>query len=237
MQNHFDEKYVEIVSIFDFLLGSTNFLKGMIQEFFLYRKTYKNYFEIILNLIKKKPEIMCILRNNTSIVLTSAQLINLVAESSSHPEFYFDFKNDLIKFKIFDEHTSQIRDIVIYGGISNGDINGIFVNKDYQNVPIKNRTVLDIGANIADSAIYFSLLGANKVIGIEPFTRNFHLAEKNILENNLQDKIILQQAICSDYTGTTEIDPTIFSTASSVFEQKKRYDHTFSFFTTIDFYL
>ena len=221
MINHLDTKYAEIITFSDFFLGSLRFIKGFIGEFFIYKKAYKNYLEIIFNILNKKSKITCILRNETSFNLSSFQLINFVAESFNNSNFYFNFEDDLVKFKMFDENSLKIRDIIIHGGITNGDINGMFISQEYQLTPVKNRIVLDVGANIADSSVYFAMMGANKVIGVEPFSRNFYLAKKNIVENNLTGKIIIEQAICSDTNGIVEIDPNTFSTASSSFVSKK----------------
>jgi hypothetical protein len=49
-------------------------------------------------------------------------------------------------------------------GISNGDLFNIFYKKEYEFLPVNNRVVIDIGANIADSSIYFAINGAKKVI-------------------------------------------------------------------------
>jgi ribosomal protein L11 methylase PrmA len=72
-----------------------------------------------------------------------------------------------------------------YNGISNGDLFNIFYEKDYDFLPVKNRVVIDIGANIADSSIYFATTGAKKVIALEPFPKNFVVAQKNITLNGL----------------------------------------------------
>jgi transcription elongation factor Elf1 len=61
-----------------------------------------------------------------------------------------------------------------YNGISNGDLFNIFYEKDYDFLPVKNRVVIDIGANIADSSIYFATTGAKKVIALEPFPEWFY---------------------------------------------------------------
>jgi hypothetical protein len=53
-----------------------------------------------------------------------------------------------------------------------GDIIGIFVDNPYEDLSVKNKTVVDIGGNIADSAIYFALWGANKIVCIEPLPKN-----------------------------------------------------------------
>lgn len=99
--------------------------------------------------------------------------------------------------------------IELYGWWT-GDPKGIFIDEEYSFLPVKNRTVIDIGANIADSSIYFAALGAVKVIAIEPLPKNFQWAKKNIEINNLSEKIILLQAICSSKKGKMLIDPEIF---------------------------
>jgi FkbM family methyltransferase len=83
-----------------------------------------------------------------------------------------------------------------YNGISNGDLFNIFYEKDYDFLPAKDRVVIDIGANIADSSIYFAMGGAKKVIALEPFPKNFEIAQKNITLNGFTDKIELLNAGC-----------------------------------------
>jgi FkbM family methyltransferase len=83
-----------------------------------------------------------------------------------------------------------------YNGVSNGDLFNIFHEQDYDFLPVKNRVVIDIGANIADSSIYFSMIGAKKVIALEPFPKNFEVAQKNIILNGFTDRIELLNAGC-----------------------------------------
>ena len=83
-----------------------------------------------------------------------------------------------------------------YNGISNGDLFNIFHEQDYDFLPVKNRVVIDIGANIAESSIYFAMIGAKKVIALEPFPKNFEVAQKNITLNGFTDKIELLNAGC-----------------------------------------
>jgi SAM-dependent methyltransferase len=71
------------------------------------------------------------------------------------------------------------------------DINGfvtfgeIFRDGIYD-VDVKGRTVVDVGAGIGDSSIYFALNGAKKVYA---FDVNVSYLEKNIRENDLKDVI------------------------------------------------
>ncbi len=83
-----------------------------------------------------------------------------------------------------------------YDGISNGDVFNIFYKKEYEFLPVKGRVVIDIGANIADSSIYFAMNGAKKVIALEPYPKNFEIAQKNIAMNGFSDKIELINAGC-----------------------------------------
>jgi FkbM family methyltransferase len=92
----------------------------------------------------------------------------------------------------------------------------IFVDNIYKQLPVKGKTVIDIGSNIADSCIYFALRGAEKIIGIEPFPKNYELAIKNVKTNNLSDRIILRLAGCdSNYTEIT-VDPDYDSGIGSI---------------------
>lgn len=101
--------------------------------------------------------------------------------------------------------------VIIYGW-NRSSFGEIFYDESYSMLPVKDKTVVDIGANIGDSCIYFILKGAKKVIGIEPFPSNFELAKKNIEKNNLNDKIDLylnaitknkrKISVDSNYMGT-----------------------------------
>jgi ribosomal protein L11 methylase PrmA len=86
--------------------------------------------------------------------------------------------------------------------INNGDIWSIFIQGDYKALPVKNRIVIDIGANIADSSIYFALDGAERTIALEPFMGNYEVAKKNVEKNNLAKTITL---LLAGSGGTTII--------------------------------
>ncbi len=96
-------------------------------------------------------------------------------------------KNEMIQYK-----TGKV--IIMHGLRDNGDIIDVFINEDYKFLEVKDRVVIDLGANIGDSAIYFALNGAKKIIALEPFYYTFSLASQNIKENHLEDKIELLNA-------------------------------------------
>ena len=49
----------------------------------------------------------------------------------------------------------------------------VFLNEAYPFLPVNGKTVIDIGGYIGDTAIYFIMKGAKKVIALEPFLQTF----------------------------------------------------------------
>jgi len=82
------------------------------------------------------------------------------------------FKNN-VKLK-------QIHDAVFY----------VFDYGDYEPLNVKGKIVIDVGAFVGDSAIYFALRGAKRIIAIEPHPGAFAEMLDNIKLNNLEDVII-----------------------------------------------
>ena len=79
---------------------------------------------------------------------------------------------------------------------------------------VKDKIVVDIGASIGDTPIYFALRGAKKVIAFEPFPKIFGLARRNVEENGLQDKIVLVNAGCG-YDGRVRVREDIETDAGT----------------------
>jgi FkbM family methyltransferase len=77
--------------------------------------------------------------------------------------------------------------------------------------------ILDIGAYIGDSAIYFAANGADLVIAVEPDPENYRLALLNTLINKLADKILMiKTAISSESGKKLMIIPTDSKPATKV---------------------
>jgi len=66
----------------------------------------------------------------------------------------------------------------------------VFIREDYKFLNVQNKSVLDIGAFVGDSPIYFILKGAKKVYAIEPHPDAYNKMLENIKLNNIEDKII-----------------------------------------------
>jgi len=194
------------ISLFDLILNYLRYLKRIrnfvkIRTFLTYRRIYLNYISVIMHVFTEKYPIKAILKNGTLVVLRN--YLEVQVFDGRHKGFECDIPNDSVTLatrSFGNENT-----ITIYGGVSNGDMRGIFIDNIYQNLPVKNKTVIDIGANIADSAIFFALCGATKIICIEPFPKNYEIAKKNIKLNNLNNISIIL-AGCSNRRGEIKID-------------------------------
>jgi FkbM family methyltransferase len=89
-----------------------------------------------------------------------------------------------------------------------GDISILFGNA-YQKLPLKNKTVIDVGTNIGDSAIHFIHHGAKRVIGLEPFPINYTFFKLNVKRNNLAEKIEIIQGGCSSKSSSIYVNPNL----------------------------
>jgi len=67
-----------------------------------------------------------------------------------------------------------------------------FIKGSYTFFNVKNKTILDIGAFIGDTSIYFAINGAKKVLAYEPSPNNFRCLSKNVELNNMKNKIVPQ---------------------------------------------
>ncbi len=70
----------------------------------------------------------------------------------------------------------------------------VFFRGEYASLQVRGRTVVDVGAAIGDTAIYFALNGAARVIAFEPFPYSFEFAVRNIGANNLSDRVSVRNA-------------------------------------------
>ncbi len=80
------------------------------------------------------------------------------------------------------------------------------VGEQYKKLQVENRDVVDIGASIADTPIYFALRGAKHVYAFEPFPKMYETARKNIALNRLEDKISLANAALGGKKGSIRVE-------------------------------
>ena len=85
-------------------------------------------------------------------------------------------------------------------------ITGQFIKNEYGWLNVKGKTVIDIGANIGDTAIYFALNGAKHVYAFEPYPYSYRIATQNVRLNELEDRITLLNEGCGKEKRKIKID-------------------------------
>ena len=178
-----------------------------------YRTVYKNYVGVMWGVYKKKKEIKVVLRtgNSYKLIFTSA---------SMYTQLIFSKNINTVLIKLNDNHLQfsyKGKNITVVEPW--GDINAVFGNEEYKFLDVKNEIVIDIGANIGDSPIYFALNNASKVVALEPYPYSYNLALENIKANNLEDKITLLNAGYGE-DRMTYVDPKFENTTGSDLKQQ-----------------
>jgi FkbM family methyltransferase len=155
-----------------------------------YRKIYKNYISVGFAVIRKKPKILCRLRDqgeNFLSYLNADALVRLVLDYSQDLK---ETANLLAKDSFrFHGHTVYLK-----GDPDNGAKIDVFFREEYRQLDVKGKSVVDIGANVGDTPIYFALNGAERVIALEPYPFSYKLARENIEANGLSNTIILMNS-------------------------------------------
>lgn len=97
------------------------------------------------------------------------------------------------------------RELVLESGWQYGDIMAVYVDRIYQWLPVAGRVVLDIGASIGDSAMYFFARGARRVLAVEPWPKNYRLLERNVRLNDADDVVTPVNAGLAGSCGTVRL--------------------------------
>jgi len=102
-----------------------------------------------------------------------------------------NFGNESISFEFMGKTLT-----LEFNGISKREVVGLIqkfsgVQNWYAKLNVVNKVVVDIGANIGDTAIFFFLHGAKSVIALEPIPKFYELARRNLSNNCSNAKIVL----------------------------------------------
>ena len=89
-----------------------------------------------------------------------------------------------------------------------GHFSAVFYRNEYGPLDVAGKTVIDVGASIGDTAIYFLIKGAKRVIAIEPNILAIHYLQRNINLNRFDDKITVVNAAVGREHSTMIIDPS-----------------------------
>ena len=78
---------------------------------------------------------------------------------------------------------------------------GEFLEEAHIDLDVNGRDVVDIGAYIGDTPIYFALKGARHVYALEPYPYSYNMAKRNVSVNGLGRVITMINAGCGSKKG------------------------------------
>jgi FkbM family methyltransferase len=78
---------------------------------------------------------------------------------------------------------------------------GEFLDEAHIDLDVNGRDVVDIGAYIGDTPIYFALKGARHVYALEPYPYSYNMAKRNVSVNGLGRMITMINAGCGSKKG------------------------------------
>jgi FkbM family methyltransferase len=105
-----------------------------------------------------------------------------------------------------------------------GDFLATFILEEYKFLECRRRLVIDIGAEIGDSSIYFAIKGATKVIAIEPMPYNFYFIKENVKLNGFDGVIEPLNIMVGSQTKRTMIEISNESIVRDAIETKQGFE-------------
>ena len=188
-----------------------------INDLLVVHSIVKNWQDVFLfRMGLKKPGFVMQLRNGKKININKLKDYFSFWESKEGQEELLNqsglksivkiVKNDtVLKFKFENKIVKLVYDSQKQMNNTLGMIKEQFIEEQYKWLDVKGKEVIDIGANVGDSAIYFALNGAKHVYAFEPYPYSYNIANKNIRLNELQDMVTLVNQGCSGEKAVIKI--------------------------------
>ncbi|WP_016732204.1 FkbM family methyltransferase [Saccharolobus islandicus] len=154
--------------------------KRMLELIRQYITTFKNWYSIMLNIYLHKDKIKCTLRNGQIMYLKPSEVVLLAGLKIT------ELNDEEVKFEF------NGREITLKGW-KLSDPGDSF--SDYWRINVKGKRVLDIGAGVGDSSIYFSLAGAKEIVAVEIDKRKVEIMRENLKINGVNNVIIVDKGV------------------------------------------
>jgi len=176
--------------------------KSKLERIYRIYKTTKNWHEVLLAYLGLKKFCVALLRSGYRIPVSK----------NSWSEFWKCITIEFLKSKLENIHfidedavafKYNKREIILKlpKQINFAPLLYTFFYEDYKYLNVSGKCVIDVGAYIGDTAIYFALKGARKVFAIEPYPYTYNLLVENIRMNSLDSVVKPINAAIMDSDG------------------------------------
>ena len=220
------------ITLLDFILLPPISLKENLHYLSILRKVVKNWYDVALFFILRKKFTMH-LRNGKKVKIENFRDLSNFWENFWKSKEYLAYLQEKgIRFvkrknKIEFEYRGQL---IKFYFPSNSDILGHiasvykqeFIEQPYSWLNVKGKEVVDVGASIGDTAIYFAVNGAKHVYAFEPYPFSYKIAVKNIKLNKLEKKVTLLNEAIGKENKTIYIDGNYKNVTSDDLKEFKR---------------
>jgi len=169
-----------------------------------YRRAYKNWISVTWAKYRNKPRIKLELRNGLDLESPpyGAYVISEIFYRSS---YIIRASDELLEFAL------NSKSIILFGWLYGEPVD----LPDYDWLDVKGRRVLDVGASIGDTAVYFALRGAREVVAFEPYPFPYGYALKNVDANGLKNVKVINAGV-SGHDGTVKVTKGETTTGSDL---------------------
>ena len=172
-----------------------------------YKSAYLNYAAVVSHILTRRFPFKARLRNGDEVELSDhAQAYNCSVYTLLG--WSVDPQSDTV---VIPAHSGR-PPLVFLGAFHDGALKEVYVEEEYTFLDVHDRTVIDIGASIGDSAIYFALRGAREVIGLEPFPKTYSYAVENVKRNSLSSRVKILRAACQTSDGHIQLNEHLMGT-------------------------
>jgi len=154
--------------------------KRLLELISQYSITFTNWYSVMLDIYFHREKIKCKLRNGQVLYLKPNEVVLLAGIRIT------ELNEDSVKFQF------KGREIYLKGW-KLSDPGDSF--SDYWRINVTGKRVLDIGAGIGDSPIYFSITGAKEVVAVEIDKRKVELMRDNLKVNGINNVTIVDKGV------------------------------------------
>jgi len=154
--------------------------KRLLELISQYSITFTNWYSVMLDIYFHREKIKCKLRNGQVLYLKPNEVVLLAGIRIT------ELNEDSVKFQF------KGREIYLKGWKLSYPGDSF---SDYWRINVTGKRVLDIGAGIGDSPIYFSITGAKEVVAVEIDKRKVELMRDNLKVNGINNVTIVDKGV------------------------------------------